>query len=122
MKIETVERNHKKIAVVESEEAVISDAQSTLDFIMTVQYDTGSDLIAVNKDAVAESFFVLSTKLAGDILQKFVNYRVRFAIYGDFSMYTSKPLKDFIYECNQSGNVFFTDSKEIAIDKLSKVK
>lgn len=122
MKIETVERNNKKIAIVENAEAVINDAQSTLDFIMTVQYDTGCDLIAVNKDAVSESFFVLSTKLAGDILQKFINYRVRFAIYGDFSIYTSKPLKDFIYECNQSGNVFFTESKELAIDKLSKVR
>ena len=36
--------------------------------------------------------------IAGDILQKFVNYGIKFAIFGDFTGYTSKPLKDFIYE------------------------
>ena len=67
-----------------------------------------------------EDFFVLSTRLAGEILQKFINYGGRIAIYGDFSKYTSKPLKDFIYESNKGKDVFFVESKEQAIDRLTR--
>ncbi|MCI9429658.1 MAG: DUF4180 domain-containing protein [Lachnospiraceae bacterium] len=35
--------------------------------------------------------------MAGEILQNFTNYHFRIAIYGDYSQYTSKPLRDFIY-------------------------
>ena len=65
-----------------------------------------------------EDFFILSTGLAGDILQKYVNYGGRIAIYGDFSHYTSKPLKDFIYESNRGKDVFFVKTEAEAIDML----
>ena len=39
--------------------------------------------------------------MAGEILQKFSNYRVRLAIVGDFTPYSSKSIKDFIYESNK---------------------
>ena len=51
-------------------------------------------------------------------MQKFINYQIKFAIYGDFSKYTSKPLKDFIYESNHGKDIFFVENKEQAIDKL----
>ncbi|HIS86126.1 MAG TPA: DUF4180 domain-containing protein, partial [Candidatus Faecivicinus avistercoris] len=44
----------------------------------------------------------------------------KIAIYGDFSHYTSKPLKDFIYESNKGKDVFFVATKEEAIQKISK--
>ena len=74
------------------------------------------------KDAFAEKFFVLSSGLAGEILQKFVNYHFKVAIYGDFSKYTSKPLKDFIYESNNGNAVFFTETQAQAVEKLSAAK
>ena len=52
-------------------------------------------------------------------MQKFTNYRKRIAIVGDFSIYTSKSLKDFIYECNKGKNIFFTSDVEQAIKRLS---
>ena len=64
--------------------------------------------------------FVLSTRIAGEILQKFINYQFKFAIVGDFSGYTSKPLKDFIYESNKGRDIFFVSSEEDAIEKLSR--
>jgi len=63
----------------------------------------------------------LSTGLAGEILQKFINYHIKIAIYGDYSNYTSKPLKDFIYECNHGKDFFFTATKEEGIEKLIEV-
>ena len=71
---------------------------------------------------LGEDFFILSTGVAGEILQKFVNYHVRAAIYGDYSHYTSKPLKDFIYESNQGKNFFFVATKEEAIQKLTQTQ
>ena len=70
--------------------------------------------------SIAEDFFILSSGIAGEILQKFINYQFRIAIYGDYSKYTSKPLKDFIYESNNGHNIFFVNNLEQAIDKLSK--
>ncbi len=53
------------------------------------------------------------------MLQKFVNYHFRIAVYGDFSKYKSKPLKDFIRESNRGKDVFFTDYLEQAVEKLA---
>lgn len=119
MKTEVVKKNNVEVAVVNSNELLITDVQSALDFIMTVKYETGCENIAINKGAIVDDFFVLSTCLAGEILQKFVNYGVRFAIYGDFSKYTSKPLKDFMYESNKGKDIYFQLNASLAIDKLS---
>ena len=121
MEIKLVEINDLKLAVVIGNEKIILDVKSALDFIMTVQYKTGSRHIAVNKEVVSDEFFILSTTLAGEILQKFINYHIKFAIIGDFSEYTSKPLKDFIYECNKGKDIFFVKSEEEAIKKLISV-
>ena len=98
---------------------LITDVPSALDFIISVKYQTDSCHIALNKEAITEDFFRLSTCLAGEILQKFINYQIKFAVYGDFSGYTSKPLKDFIYECNQGKDIFFTATRTEAVDKLA---
>lgn len=119
MKTEIVRKNDMEIAVVSSERLLIKDVPSALDFIMTVKYETGCMNIAVNKEAITDDFFVLSTCLAGEILQKFVNYGIRFAIYGDFSKYTSKPLKDFMYESNEGRDFYFQPMASQAVDKLS---
>ena len=54
----------------------------------------GAEKLAIDKKAVTEDFFILSTGLAGEILQKFTNYHIKAAFYGDFTRYTSKPLQD----------------------------
>ena len=111
----------KDIVVVNSNELIIKDVQSAIDFIMTIKYETNCNKIALNKNAVLEDFFVLSKGLAGEILQKFINYQTKFAIYGDYSKYTSKPFKDFIYESNNGKNIFFVENEDEAIKMLSKV-
>lgn len=66
-----------------------------------------------------DDFFILSTCMAGEILQKLINYGVKFAIYGDFSQYTSKPLRDFMYKSNRERDIYFQPSVSLAVDKLS---
>lgn len=118
MNIEHLKKDGVDIAVISSDEKVIVDVQSALDLAMTVKYETGVAKIIIDKAAVCEDFFILSTGIAGEILQKFMNYHVKFAIYGDYSNYTSKPLKDFIYESNNGKDFFFVSSKDEAIQKL----
>jgi hypothetical protein len=119
MKIITIKKNDVEIAVVESNEILISDVNSALDLMATVQYESRCDCIILNRSALSEDFFDLSTRLAGEILQKFINYRVKVAIVGDFSGFSSQSLKDFIYECNKGKDIFFLSNEKQAIDKLS---
>lgn len=118
MNFTKVEKNGIVCAVVQSSEKVITDVQSSLDLLMTAKHEAGTKNIAIDKKLILEDFFILSTGLAGEILQKYVNYGGRIAIYGDFSHYTSKPLKDFIYESNRGKDVFFVKTEVEAIDKL----
>ena len=96
------------------------DSHSALDLLMSAKYELGTKDIAIAKELVAGELFVLSTGLAGEILQKYVNYGGRIAFYGDYSCYTSKPLRDFIYESNKGHDVFFTATEEEALEKLAR--
>lgn len=120
MEIKTVEKNGVVCAVVQSDGLVITDPQSALDVLMTAKYEAGTKNIVIDKALITEDFFVLSSGLAGEVLQKYINYGGRIAIYGDFSHYTSKPLKDFIYESNQGHDVFFVATREEAISMLAR--
>lgn len=119
MNMEHLKDNGIDIVVVSGDEMVIVDTQSALDLVMTVKYETGAERIAIDKNGVCEDFFILSTGMAGEILQKFMNYHVKVAVYGDYSHYTSKPLKDFIYESNHGKDFFFVSTKEEAVQKLA---
>lgn len=121
MKIEKIIEGQVKIALVTGNEKVITDVDSALDLLMTVKYETGMGYLVIDKNLVAEDFFVLSTGLAGEILQKYMNYGGKIAIYGDYSGYTSKPLQDFIFESNQGKDFFFVASQEEAIQKMGSV-
>ena len=118
MKIELLKE--KEIAIVSSDERIITDTQSALDLVMTVKYETGTNKIIMEKRNIADEFFVLSSGMAGEILQKFINYHIKIAIYGDYSKYTSKPLKDFIYESNKGKDVFFVSSLDEAVEMLTR--
>lgn len=98
---------------------VIRQAQHILDIFGDLMA-TDCDSIIINERSLHPDFFDLKTRLAGEVLQKFSNYRVKLAIVGDFAKYDSKSLQDFILESNKSNTVFFTDSMELAVQKLGK--
>lgn len=106
MHLKTFEQNGRVIALIDSDQPLITDAASALGLLADVRYETGADRIALNRQALSESFFILSTCLAGEVLQKFINYHAKLAVYGDFSEYTSKPLRDFIRESNRGNDIF----------------
>jgi hypothetical protein len=56
-----------------------------------------------------DDFFRLKTRIAGEIVQKFVTYRRKLAIIGDISRFVeeSGALRDFVYETNRGDQVWF---------------
>ena len=120
MRIKPIERNNKVCAVVQNNKVVITDVQSALDVLMTAKYEIGTNNIVIDKALITEDFFVLSTGLAGEILQKYINYGGRIAIYGNYSHYTSKPLHDVIYESNKGKDVFFVATENEAVNALTR--
>ena len=48
-----------------------------------------------------------------------MNYRVKLAIYGDFTGYKSKPLQDFIRESNKGKDIFFAPDEASAVEMLA---
>lgn len=120
MNIRTVTHCGIPIAVVDSDEILISDLDTALDLLMDIRHQTNCDRVILEKRAIIEDFFILSTRLAGEVLQKFITYRCKLAIVGDFSHHTSGPLHDFIYESNGGTDIFFLPTVEQALDRLSR--
>ncbi len=106
------------IAEIVTDKVVINNAEDGVDLIGNVYYQ-GFDKVILFKENLSSDFFDLKTGMAGEILQKFSNYRVRLAIVGDFSEHTSKSLQDFIRESNTGSLVNFLPSKDEAINRLS---
>ncbi|SFF11633.1 protein of unknown function [Paenibacillus algorifonticola] len=110
-----------KVAVIESSDVIIRDVQDALDLMASVNYNYECHKIMLQKANLTEDFFELKTRLAGEILQKYVNYKVKLAIVGDFDTYDSKSLKDFIYECNNGKQVLFLRDKQEAVHALHNI-
>lgn len=115
MEIEII--NGQKIAIV-GVETKLTDFDEIIDIMGNASY-LGAIGLVVRKEQLPEGFFDLKTKIAGEILQKFSNYRMKMSIIGDFSAYTSKSLKDFIYECNKLGHITFTESMDHALNRIT---
>ena len=85
MNLTGIEENGVLCVLVESDEPVITDAQSAIDLLMSAQYDVGSKDIVIPKQLIVEDFFVLSTGLAGEVRQTNGDSSGRLALNGDDS-------------------------------------
>ena len=118
MHFEVYKENGKTIAVAKGEGILLKDVNTALDLIANANHLHEAEGLVLYKENIIESFFDLSTRIAGEILQKFTNYSMRLAIVGDFSSYKSKSLHDFIYECNNGKTVYFLSTLEEALQRL----
>lgn len=81
---------------------------ATSDLIGSAMYER-VDLIVVPIERVDPAFFDLSSGIAGELLQKAVNYRLRLAIVGDVAPLTaeSASLRAFVDEAQRGGHLWF---------------
>lgn len=77
--------------------------------LIGMTFGQGVDMVAIPVPRLTDDFFRLSTRLAGEVLQKFVNYQLRVVIIGDMSQWTAQsgPLRDFVSESNRGQSVWF---------------
>ena len=118
MQIATHHINGAKIAEVLSADTLIKTLEDGLDLLGNLYYQD-FDKIVMQEHHITPEFFDLKNGLAGEILQKFSNFRVQLAVVGDFTSYPGKSIRDFIYESNKKGQINFVSSTAEALRILS---
>lgn len=117
IKIHTL--NDSSIAEIISDNMIIQSAEDGLD-LLGYLYFQDFEKVIIHEKNITPDFFDLRNGMAGEILQKFSNYRMKLAIIVDFTKYSSKSLNDFMFESNKIGNINFVDSVPVAILKFSR--
>lgn len=113
MIIETYNIDDNKIAEILSDQILINNAKDGLELLANLYFQE-YDKIILHKKNICADFFDLKNGIAGEILQKFVNYRVRLAVIGDFSN-MGKSVSDFIYETNKGSHIVFVNTLDEAL-------
>lgn len=114
MRFKTIHDDSFRILVLDEPSTIFTDRDAT-DIIGAA---FGSAAVIIPKENLDSRFWELRSGMAGEFLQKFVNYNIKLAIVGDFSQITSKSLRDFIYESNKGPHIFFCPSTEEALKAL----
>lgn len=119
MELNIFEAQQQLIAEIVSDEMVINNPQDALDIIAEANYH-GAGRVMVYEQHLNPAFFDLQTRLAGEILQKCANYRMKLAVIGAFEKYQSNSLQSFIGESNRGQLAFFVPDRATAIAKLTQ--
>lgn len=118
MKIHIHQVNHSPIVEIISDQILINTAEEGLNLLGTIYFE-GYDRLILHVKNITPKFFDLKTGIAGEILQKFSNYRVRLALVGDVSTYGSRPMQAFIHESNRWGHINFVSNLGEALQQLA---
>lgn len=108
------------VARIKAIDKLIESPSDALDLIMNARYATDAKAIILDSEVLSPDFFELSTGLAGEILQKCINYEMKLAILGDYSDVTEGALHDFILESNRGADFCFLQDEEEALDWLTQ--
>ena len=86
-------------------------------------FDHRPDVVVIPAERLDDAFFTLSTRIAGEIAQKFVNYGLRLAILGDISRHleASSALRDYVRETNRGRHVWFVADLDELDAQLQRV-
>jgi hypothetical protein len=98
---------------------VVGGDRDAVDLIAAA-HEQGAALVALPAARLTPEFFRLRTGVAGEIAQKFVNYRMRLAVLGDLRdhLARSETFASFVAETNRGSQLWFlADSAELA-DRL----
>lgn len=109
------------VLMYDAEGEPIASERDALDFIGNASYQ-GAHWAVIPVERLPDAFFELRTRLAGEIVQKFVQYRVGLVVLGDISRHTeaSSSLRDFVRECNRGRQTWFlADAAELG-ERLKK--
>jgi hypothetical protein len=109
----------KKIAEIIAEDILIYTAEDGLQLLGDLYFQGFDNVILYEKNLSAD-FFDLKTKIAGEILQKFAQYRMPLCIVGKFSSYDSSALTAFMHESNRGQHINFVSTQAEALKRWMK--
>lgn len=98
--------NKKQIAEIVSNQIIVADARDGLNLLVDLYYQQFHKII-LYEHQLTPQFFDLKTGIAGELLQKFSNYRMQLAIVGTFKAHKSNSINSFMLESNKGGNIMF---------------
>lgn len=80
MKYKVIEKSNKKyLEFNAADNEIINSEQDSLDIISSC-WEADINNVLIHEEILSDDFFNLRTKLAGMILQKFINYRIKMVI------------------------------------------
>ncbi|MDG2523460.1 DUF4180 domain-containing protein [Caulobacter segnis] len=84
-------------------------AESDANDFISAAWSHEAEWLVIPTARLGPDFLRLSTRIAGLVIQKFVNYRLNVAIVGDISteIAGSDALRDFVHESNLGPSVWF---------------
>ena len=82
----------------------------------------GAHYVLVEADRLPADFFDLSTGFAGEVLQKFSNYRLSLVVIGFDPRGASDSLRAMIVESNRGATAWFLDSVDEALAKVAATR
>jgi len=85
-------------------------------------FENRATMIVIPVECLNSEFFQLKTRIAGELIQKFVQYRRHLVIVGDISGFLaeSSALRAFVAESNRGKEVWFLPSREELDDRLAR--
>lgn len=111
---------HGHIAELLSDELILETGEDAAQLAGEL-YFGGYAGVVLHEKNLPPPFFDLKTGLAGEMLQKFSNFRLPLAILCDGDALPGNSLRDFIRECNRGRQVLFVNSLSKALELLSAV-
>ncbi|MGX7828311.1 GNAT family N-acetyltransferase [Actinokineospora sp. 24-640] len=98
-----------RVMVYAADAPVLARVDDVLDNVIAPTYGAAVEWVALPVGRLTPEFFDLSTRLAGEVLQKLVNYQLGVAIVGDIGEHLARSgaLTDFVRESNRGRHVWF---------------
>ncbi|GAA2488728.1 DUF4180 domain-containing protein [Winogradskya humida] len=109
------ERSGLPILLCAPEGPPIRTPQDALDLIGATY--AGADTVVLPIERLDPAFFTLSNGIAGEILQKFVNYHVRLVILGNVTNH-GNAFRDLVHESNRGPHIWFLTDLEALDSRL----
>lgn len=108
----TIDIQGLRVLVLDASGPVIVGERDAPDYIGEC-FSNQTRMVVLPVTRLTPDFFTLRTRVAGDVIQKFINYDIRVTILGDIRAYIeqSDALRDFVRESNRGDWVWFLEDQ-----------
>lgn len=119
MSDQVTERHGVRVLECAPDGATVRDDRDAADLI-ALAASHQAKLVALPVDRLPDGFFSLRTRIAGEIVGKFSNYRMPIAFVGDIGghLAASSSLRAFVHEANRGKEIWFVADHDELDERL----